>query len=61
MQLISSQANEICEKEGRKTIAAEHVVKALEELEFRGFIDEINEIAQEHREQQKVTGDMQSS
>ena len=52
--MISSEANEICEKDGRKTIAAEHVMKALEELGFSEYITEINEVATEHREQVKV-------
>jgi histone H3/H4 len=54
IHLVSSEANEICEKEGRKTIAAEHVTKALQELGFSEYISHINEIAVEHREQLKV-------
>lgn len=29
IHLISSEANEVCEKEGRKTIAPEHIITAL--------------------------------
>ena len=34
VHLISTQANDISEREKRSTISPEHVVKALEELEF---------------------------
>ncbi len=30
VQLISSEANDICEKESRKTIGADHIIRALE-------------------------------
>jgi len=30
IHLIASEANEICEKEAKKTIAAEHVITALQ-------------------------------
>lgn len=30
IHLISSEANEICEKESKKTIAPEHIISALE-------------------------------
>ncbi|EFN58286.1 hypothetical protein CHLNCDRAFT_14485, partial [Chlorella variabilis] len=34
VHLVSTQANDISEREKRSTISPEHVVKALEELEF---------------------------
>jgi len=52
--LISSEANEIAEKEAKKTIAAEHVVRALKDLGFEDYIEQIQEVAQEHKEHQKV-------
>ncbi|KAF3901950.1 hypothetical protein ABW21_db0209888 [Orbilia brochopaga] len=52
--LISSEANEIAEKEAKKTIASEHVVKALNDLGFNEYIDDVQETAQEHKETQKV-------
>ena len=54
IHLVSSEANEICERETKKTISAEHVVKALTELGFEDYVHEIQEIAVEHKEQQKV-------
>lgn len=32
IHLLSSEANEICEKESKKTIAPEHIISALEVL-----------------------------
>lgn len=55
IHLVSSEANEICERETKKTISADHVVKALVELGFEDYVQEIKEIAVEHKEQQKVS------
>ena len=54
IQLLSSEANEICEKEAKKMIAGEHVVAALKSLGFDAYVDEINESYQEHQKQLKV-------
>ncbi|KAI9861967.1 MAG: negative cofactor 2 transcription regulator complex subunit ncb2 [Trichoglossum hirsutum] len=52
--LISSEANDIAEREAKKTIAAEHVTKALEELGFEGYVPDIKDEAAEHKEKQKT-------
>jgi histone H3/H4 len=52
--LISSEANEIAEKETKKTIACEHVTKALEDLGFPDYVPEVLKAAGEHKEQMKV-------
>ena len=52
--LISSEANEIAEKGAKKTIACEHVTKALEDLGFGEYVPEVLEVVNEHKEQQKV-------
>jgi hypothetical protein len=52
--LISSEANEISEKESKKTIACEHITKALEQLGFGEYVPGILEVASEHKEQLKV-------
>ncbi|KAI0996322.1 hypothetical protein K3495_g11858 [Podosphaera aphanis] len=51
--LISSEANEISEKESKKTIACEHITKALEQLGFGDYIPAIMDVAMEHKEQLK--------
>jgi len=51
--LISSEANEIAEKEAKKTIAAEHIVKALTDLQFEEYIPDIEEAAVDFKESAK--------
>jgi histone H3/H4 len=52
--LISSEANDIAEKEAKKTIACEHVEKALTELGFGEYVQSVIDVANEYKEQQKV-------
>lgn len=51
INMISSQANEIAEKEAKKTIACEHVTAALEELGFGDYAPELQKVAQEFKTQ----------
>lgn len=53
--LISSEANEISEKEAKKTIACDHITKALEQLGFTDYVPAVMEAAAEHKEVQKVS------
>jgi histone H3/H4 len=52
--LISSEANEISEKEAKKTIACDHIIKALDQLGFQDYVAAVMEAAAEHKEVQKV-------
>lgn len=52
--LISSEANDIAEREAKKTIATEHIDKALRELGFPEYVEEVVSVAEEHKEQLKV-------
>ncbi|EFY87103.1 putative nitrate assimilation regulatory protein nirA [Metarhizium acridum CQMa 102] len=54
--LISSEANEISEKEAKKTIACDHITKALEQLGFSDYVPAVLEAAAEHKEVQKCDG-----
>lgn len=54
VHLVSSEANEICERETKKTIAGDHVVKALEELGFTTYLDRIAVVVQDHKVQAKA-------
>ncbi|EHA46171.1 hypothetical protein MCOR27_009467 [Pyricularia oryzae] len=51
--LISSEANEISDKEAKKTIACDHITKALEVLGFSEYVPAVLEAAAEHKEVQK--------
>jgi histone H3/H4 len=53
--LISSEANEVSEKESKKTIACEHITKALEQLGFGDYVQDILEEASKHKETLKVS------
>ncbi|XP_031193099.1 protein Dr1 isoform X2 [Mastomys coucha] len=47
IHLVSSEANEICNKSEKKTISPEHVIQALESLGFGSYISEVKEVLQE--------------
>ncbi|KAK9766805.1 negative cofactor 2 transcription regulator complex subunit ncb2 [Basidiobolus ranarum] len=53
IHLIASEANEICEKEAKKTIAAEHVIASLQTLGFENYLPEVQEVFKDHKKQQK--------
>lgn len=53
--MISSQANDLAEKDAKKTIACEHVKTALEELGFSEYVDGILEVANDYKKQQAVS------
>jgi len=53
IHLISSEANEICEKESKKTIAPEHIITALKGLGFDSFTEEVQDVLKDHKQQQK--------
>lgn len=52
--LISSEANDISEKEAKKTIACDHITKALDTLGFSEYVPAVLEAAAAHKETQKV-------
>ncbi|KAJ7956558.1 Nuclear transcription factor Y subunit B [Quillaja saponaria] len=49
INLISSESNEVCSKEDKRTIAPEHVLKALEFLGFGEYIEEVYAAYQQHK------------
>lgn len=53
--LISSEANEISEKDSKKTISAEHVAAALKELGFEAYVEPVLESAEEFKKSQAVS------
>ena len=55
--LISTEANDISEKEAKKTIAVDHIEKALTELGFADYVPEVLAVADEFKDQQKVRMD----
>lgn len=55
IQMLSSEANDIAEKEAKKTIACEHITKALKELGFPDYCDELERVAESFRTSQVVS------
>ncbi|KAI9489032.1 histone-fold-containing protein [Zychaea mexicana] len=53
IHLIASESNEIADRETKKTIAGEHVISALKELGFEDYVEDVEEVYKEHRQQQK--------
>ncbi|KIK65487.1 hypothetical protein GYMLUDRAFT_38960 [Collybiopsis luxurians FD-317 M1] len=53
IHLISSEANDICEKESKKTIAPEHIISALKALGFEQFTAEVEDVLKDHKQAQK--------
>ncbi|EGC29012.1 hypothetical protein DICPUDRAFT_159469 [Dictyostelium purpureum] len=49
IHLISSEANDICGKDNKRTIAPEHVIKALKELGFGDYIQKVTEVYDKHK------------
>jgi len=53
IHLISSEANEICEQESKKTIAPDHIINALKKLGFEDFTTEVEDVLKDHKKLQK--------
>ncbi|KAF7112462.1 hypothetical protein RHSIM_RhsimUnG0225600 [Rhododendron simsii] len=49
INLISSESNEVCNREEKRTIAPEHVLKALEVLGFGEYIEEVYAAYEQHK------------
>merc|ERR1712107_166202 len=50
IHLISSESNDICNQQQKKTISAEHVLAALEKLGYGDFRKDAEEVLGEHKE-----------
>ena len=53
VHLLSSESNEISEKESKKTILGEHILAALKTLGFESFIPMVQEANDEHTKASK--------
>lgn len=52
--MLSSEANEIAEREAKKTIACEHITKALDDLGFGEYVPELLTVADSFKSSQAV-------
>eukprot|EP00834_Sanchytrium_tribonematis_P004110 NODE_185_length_13590_cov_0.472908.p11 type:complete len:151 gc:universal NODE_185_length_13590_cov_0.472908:5828-5376(-) len=53
IHLITSEANETCEKFGKKTINGEHIISALEALGFEEFVSPVKAAFEDFKTQSK--------
>lgn len=53
VNLISSEANEVCNKESKTTIHPDHVIKALTELQYTEFLPEVQEVWDKYKSEHK--------
>ncbi|RMZ88176.1 hypothetical protein DV736_g4592, partial [Chaetothyriales sp. CBS 134916] len=53
LRMLSSEANDIAEKDNKKTISIEHLEKALGDLGFSHYIEPCREVVSEFNETQK--------
>lgn len=56
VHLLSSQANEISEKEKKQTVNPEHILKAIEELGYSDYGEELRAYLEEWKQESKATG-----
>lgn len=54
VHIIATEANEVCEKEQKKTLTHEHVYRALKQLGFEEYIDKCHSSYKDHVEQAKL-------
>ncbi|CEQ39432.1 SPOSA6832_00931, partial [Sporobolomyces salmonicolor] len=47
---VSSEANEICEKDSKKTMLPEHIVASLKALGFEDFVEGVEDVLKDHKE-----------
>lgn len=61
IHLIASEANEACEKAGRKTIGPEHLLEALKNLGFAEYCKEVEAAWNDQQEMAKARAERQKS
>ena len=55
IHLLASEASEISEQQQKKVISAEHVIDALKALGFQEYIEDVQAVHQEYKEQASVS------
>lgn len=61
IHLVSSESNEVCEKESRKTISPDHVLTALKALGYERYIPELEEVLKDHKQLVKTDRDRKAA
>ena len=53
IQLVTSEANEICATDNKATMNPEHIIKALQQLEFSEFEPELLQLLEQFKQENK--------
>lgn len=53
IQLITSEANEVCAADSKATMNPEHIIKALQQLEFPEYVGELTELMEQYKQENK--------
>ncbi len=53
IQLVTSEANEICAADNKATMNPEHIIKALHQLEFPEFEEELLQLLEQFKQENK--------
>lgn len=56
VHLVTSEANEICTADNKATMNPEHIIKALQQLEFPEFKDELTQLLEQFKQENKDAG-----
>lgn len=51
VHLLSSEANEMCNKQNKRTVGAEHILLALENLGFQDYVTDVSEVLKEFKDE----------
>ncbi|KAI5002621.1 hypothetical protein ZWY2020_027271 [Hordeum vulgare] len=49
INLLSSESNDVCSRDDKKTIAPEHVIRALQDLGFKEYVEEVYAAYEHHK------------
>jgi len=52
LQLVSSEANDICSRQNKKVIVPDHILMALRKLGFDKYIPDLKQVHEEHKRQE---------
>ena len=53
--MLATEANEICNKQNKKTITAPHIIESLRKLGYESYIEKAQEVLEEHKVEQEKT------
>lgn len=53
VQLVTSEANDICNKDSKATMNPEHIIQALQQLEFSEFEDDLLQLLEQFKQETK--------